>query len=600
MVDFGGEFFDAPLPSYKRVTGPGGPDLRDFPNPSANPLIDNYVSLVADLDGAGTNPTITFRFDGPIDVDDLPNADGTIARGAPFFLINVDRSSPAWGQRVPVIWDFQELETAYQSSNLLTLAPLHGVPLRHKTTYAAIVTTRVAQQNALFSEVWRPDHPDHDTWQPVHEALLALGVSVGDVAVATVFTTQDPMAEMGEWSWWIRNALPIPTWDQSLVAAEDNQFFQAAEGLLEVPLWQHGDRPYWDEGGGFERSDDGTPSIYAWENIAFTLAWPSSGDPPADGWPVVIYSHGTGGDHGTCCDDSGGLEPASMLAKAGFATLGISQPLHGDRATSDTQVDFHTFNYLNPDAALSTFRQGGLDAIYQAHALTGRSHVFDLGGVAIPLDPAQVFFLGHSQGGITGALAAPFLGGLVDAVALSGAGGGLSYTLVYREQGGLDIEELLRGVLALDADEELDVLHPVTGLIQLLSEVTDPLNYARHWFLEDHLYSEGPVHVLMTEGLNDAYTPPMTTEAMAAAGGLPILDPIAHLDDAHRLYLPDSVPLPSGATTTAYNGQDITAALAQFPDDGHFAIFDNSDAGRLYRDFLKSAREGVPVLGDSD
>jgi len=599
IVDHGGGFFDAPMPSYLRVTASGGPDLAGFPNPSANPLLDEYVALAAELDGAGTNPTITFRFDRGLDLDLLGDLDSTVAPGAAIMLLDVDPDSPERGRRIPLIWDFQAEQTAYQPENLLTVAPLHGTPLRSSTTYAALVTTAVAARHPLFEEVWRADHPDHDTWAPVHAELLALGVSVGDIAVGTVFTTQAPLEELGEWSWWVRNGLAVPPWDQALAPAEDNQFFQAWEGTLQVPLWQHGDRPYWDEGGGFARDEDGRPAVYTWEDVAFTLAWPASGDPPAGGWPVVIYAHGTGGDHRTCCDSKSGLEPASMLAKGGFATLGISQPLHGDRATGDTQVELHTFNYLNPDAALSNFRQGALDAVYQAHVLTGRQHVFDADGEQVLLDPDQVYFLGHSQGGLTGALAAPFLGGLVDALALSGAGGGLSYTLVHRKQGGLDIEELMRGVLALDPDEALDVLHPVTGLIQLLSEITDPINYAPHWFLLDHRYGHGPVHVMMTEGLLDEYTPSMTTEAMAAAGGLPILDPLAHLDDAHRLELPDVVSLPTAGTAVAFDGQSITAGLGQFPDDGHFAIFDNSDAARLYRGFLTSARDSAePTLGE--
>ena len=402
------------------------------------------------------------------------------------------------------------------------------------------------------------------------------------------------------WPWWTRHGLSTPTWDQALEARESNQFFQAWEGNLEVPLWQHGDRPYWDEGGGFARDEEGLPAIYRWEDVAFSLAWPALEEAPEDGWPVVIYAHGTGGDHLTCCDDRGGLEAASMLAKGGFATLSISQPLHGDRATDDTSVDFHTFNYLNPDSALSNFRQGALDSIYLANALGSRSQTFDADGVSVALDPDRVLYLGHSQGGISGALALPFMGGLIEAATLSGAGGGLSYTLVHRKQDGLDIEELMREVLVLEAEEELDVLHPVTGLIQLLSEVTDPINYARNWFLEDHLYGEGPVHVLMTEGLLDGYTPPMTIEAMAAAGGLPILDPVAHLDEAHRLFQPDAESLPASANTQAHDGGAITAGLAQFPDDGHFAIFDNTDAARLYQGFLETALEGTPTLGEED
>ncbi len=600
VLDPDGGFWDTPLPRLDRTTESGGTDLTGFPNPGDNPLLADYLALAGTLDGSGTNPTITFRFEQPLDLAGLGDIDASVSAEAPLFLLDVDPLSPERGRRVPLIWDFQETETAYQPANLLTLAPLHGTPLRPATTYAAVVTTAVADPHPDFGAVWQSDHPDHDTWAPVHAELLALGVSIGDVAVATTFRTQDPVDELGEWAWWVRNGLPVPTWDQVLTGPfEDNQFYEAWEGRLSVPLWQHGERPYWSEGGAFARDDEGRPLVYEWEDVWFTLAWPSSGEMPAEGWPLVIYSHGTGGTHQTCCDSGSGLEPASMLAKAGFATLGIAQPLHGDRATSDTEPDLHTFNYTNPDAALHNFRQGALDIVYQAHALKGRAHTFDADGLTVALDPERVWFLGHSQGGITGALALPYLGGLVEAAALSGAGGGLSYTLVHRKQGGLDIEELLRGALSLHGDEELDVLHPVTGVIQTLSEVTDPLNYAPYWFQLDHRWSEGPVHVLMTEGLLDEHTPPMTTEAMAAAGGVPILDPVSQLDDAHRLELSEHPTLPTGATATAYDGTPITAGLGQYPDNDHYAIFDNSEAAKLYRGFLRTSRdEHTPLIGE--
>jgi len=597
LVDLEGGFFDAPFPSDARVTASGGPDLSDFPNPTSNPLLDEYIAVAGELDGAGTSSTITFRFDGPLDLDALPAPGKTLARGAPVFLLDVDPRSPSRGTRIPLIWDFQEEATTYQAANLLTLAPLHGVPLRHDTTYVAVITTELASQHPFFAEVWSADHPDHAAWQAVQDGLFELGVSVGDVAVATVFTTQDPLRETGEWAWRARHALPVPTWDQALTARDANGYYQVWEGQLEVPLWQHGERPYLSDGGAFQRDAEGEPAIAVWEDVAFSLAWPAEGDPPETGWPVVLYAHGTGGDHRTCCDSGSGLEPAAMLAKAGFATLGIAQPLHGDRATPDTDSDFHTFNYLNPDSVLHNFRQGALDHVYMAMALRGRSHTFDADGTAVSLDPEEVTFLGHSQGGISGALAAPFLGGLVDAAALSGAGGGLSYTLVHRKDG-MDIAAMIADLLDLGYDEELDELHPITGLVQLLSEVTDPLNYARHWFLEDHLYAEGSVHVMATEGLLDEQTPSMTTEAMAAAGGLPILEPVAHLDDAHLLMGPPTEDLATTGNAVGYDGRPITAGLGQYPDDDHYAIFDNSTAARLYQGFLATARDdGTPTLG---
>ena len=56
--------------------------------------------------------------------------------------------------------------------------------------------------------------------------------------------------------------------------------------------------------------------------------------------------------------------------------------------------------------------------------------------------------------------------------------------------------------------------------MQALGEVTDPLNYSPYWFREA-LGDAEPVHVLLTEGLHDEQTPYQTTEALAAAAGVP-------------------------------------------------------------------------------
>ena len=46
---------------------------------------------------------------------------------------------------------------------------------------------------------------------------------------------------------------------------------------------------------------------------------------PADGWPVVIFQHGI------AQDKSNAAAIAGTLAIAGFATVAIDHPLHGDR-----------------------------------------------------------------------------------------------------------------------------------------------------------------------------------------------------------------------------------------------------------------------------
>ena len=54
-----------------------------------------------------------------------------------------------------------------------------------------------------------------------------------------------------------------------------------------------------------------------------------------------------------------------------------------------------------------------------------------------------------------------------------------------QEAGGLDIQELLRNAINLSENEVLDTFHPAVGLVQMLAEVVDPINYARYWYNDD-------------------------------------------------------------------------------------------------------------------
>ncbi|MCB9758964.1 MAG: hypothetical protein H6739_03920 [Alphaproteobacteria bacterium] len=598
FMDLDGGFFDYPWPSVEASGPNGGPTFDGFPKADEIELLAEYTALADEvIEGASNNAPAFFRFDAPIDVSALPDPAGSLELDSPIFIVDVDPYSPTWGQRVPVQWDFQEAETAYQPENLLAFGPIWGWPLRPETTYAAVVTTDIASRNPAVDELFDPANPDYaDTYEPARLALFEMGVPMERVAALTVFTTQRPTSEMEELSWRIREHLGQQELDQPLTFVTRNQFFELWEGRLFLPVWQHGERPYASEGGGFERGEDGWHEIYAWERVAFSLTIPINTETPPGGWPLVLYAHGTGGDHQSCCSTRYTTSPAANMARAGFAVMGVAQPLHDDRATPGTIPDLHTFNFLNPRSGRTNFRQGALDTVYLATVLTGRQHVFDADGEPLPLNPDRVAFMGHSQGGITGAIALPFISDRIRAAMLSGAGGGMSMTVVYREQGGLDIEALLREALDFDYDEELDLLHPTVALIQTLTDVTDPLSYAPWWFQEEGPLGLPPVSVLMTEGMEDEHTPPITTEALAAAAGLPIVQPAEHLNDAHVLAGLGTVSLPAVDNLRAYDDRALTGALAQFPDQDHFVIFELQEATLMVRAFLSSALEDSPRI----
>jgi len=596
MNDLDGEFFDAPFPNDLRRTPSGGLDMSGFPGRDDQPLIEQYTTIMEQsLDGAGTTAPITFRFKDPLDTSELPKPLGTLYPSSAVFLLDVDPDSPDFGTRIPVEWDFQEEKTTFQPENLLTLAPLPGIPLRPGTTYAAGVTTKIAGAHEAFPAVFEEGHADHALYADLQAALFEDGTPVEDVAIATVFTTQDPVEETAVIARHIQADLGIQDLGQELVLIDAGNYFARFEGELSLPVWQHGERPYASEGGAFI-VNDGVPEIYAWERVRFTLTVPLDQDMPAGGWPVVLYAHGTGGDWASCCSDPSRQSQAARAGEAGLAMLGFSQPLHGDRKTSDTNEELHTFNYFNPDAARANFRQGALDIVYLAHVLAGQSHAFTFEGEGIATDPDQVLFMGHSQGGITGAIALPFIGEDIRGAVLSGAGGGLSLSMVYRKQGGLDIEMLITEVLEFSPDEDLDPLHPVAGLLQTLAENTDSANYAPYWFKRRTWFTGPPVPVLMFEGMEDLHTPPITSEALAAAAGVPVMEPSVSVNDANRVLGIGTAVAPASWNVETREGGVTTAGLAQYDDQDHFAIHDLAAAQRLYRDFLESTVAGQPTI----
>jgi hypothetical protein len=596
---FGGDgFFDHPWPSDTRMID-GALDLEGFPRRDEFSLLEGFVQLSETLDGYGNNAPVYLRFDGALDTDQLPSPAASLRDDSPILLIDVDPHSPYRGEQVPITWHFQEPETSYQPSNLLAIQPVWGFPLRPRTTYAAVVTTQVARPSPEFSEVWDEEHPEYEVYLPLQQTLVQVRLSVLDVAAATVFTTQDPTSDVTRIAELIRDEVTVPPLDQTLEPYNETQWFSAHDGQLWVPMWQHGSKPYTLEGGGLEFDDAGRARLADWERTAFTLSVPVDTEMPENGWPVVIYSHGTGGDNHGFAKGSNGLETAAMLGKAGMAGFGISQPLHGDRGTG-LDPELASFNWFNPESGRTCFRQGALDQVYLARLLSSQTHSFTLeDGTVHSTDPERVAYLGHSHGGLVGAMAGPYMAENIRAAMLSGAGGGVSLSVMYRKEGDWNLEELIDEEFDLDGNEYLHELHPLVALVQMLSEVTDPLNYSPYWSQWEPSWDSRSLSVLMTEGLEDVHTPPVATEALAGAGRLPILDPVARASDAATLQGGVGQATPVSGNIEGWDGESVSGGLAQYEGEDHFVIFDRSSAARLWQEFLLSALEDdVPEISD--
>lgn len=583
----GPDFFDTPFPSDERLVD-GRPSLEGFPGSSDVPLMANYIALAPEMDGWGTNSPVYVRFEEPIDESLLPSAEESVAAGSPVLLVDIDARSNHRGELVPVVAQFWDQADQYGADNLLAVAPLPGFPLRPRTTYALLLRPPLARPGAL------PDDWETDArYLAVRETLLALDVGTDDLAAIVTFTTQDPARELALVTREIQSgALGRPPWEPELSLYDDRGDYRVFEGYVTVPVWQRGERPYRSEGGGFAFEGD-RPLVAAWERVRFGLTVPT-GDAPEGGWPLVVYSHGTGGDHLSFCDRGSIDEEGDGMAARGVAMLGIAQPLHDDRATSDTSAELDTFNYLNPEAGRTSFRQGAADQVWLVERLAEAGTAFRYEGRSIEIDHDRLSFFGHSQGAMVGALGASFLSTRVRAVGLSAAGGGTAEAAITKVDP-VATAPILAAALGIDEDS-LSVLHPVLGIVQMLSEVTDPLNYGPNWFAEAPGWEARPVPILLTEGLDDTFTPPRTIEALATAARLPIAGEMLYEPRGFALRGLGAEARPLERNVQGYDGTEVTAGLAQFADQGHFAVYDDKDARDLYRDFLETASYGSPEL----
>lgn len=588
--DPGGDFFAAPFPDDARRDPDGTVSFDGFPNPAVT-LVSDYLERAEQLEGFGTASPIWLPFDGMLDPDGMPTPEGALEDGAAVFLVDVDPASPHWLERFPIEWEQWDYDGSYYfAPGLLAVSPMHGFPLRPSTTYALVVTTAVAKRNPDWHAGW-------DDREALSAALDALGIAQEQVAIATTFTTQDPVEEMRRLSWFVRDAVgPIDdTLDVELV--EERSTYVAWRTHYRSPVFTFGEAPYTVEGGEFRFDEDGTPQIARFDDLRLAVCVPKDVAPPDGGWPAVVFQDGTGGWYRGFCNSDAALEIMTRLAGKGFVGLGIDQPLHGTRPGADTASDLNHFNIVNPDSATTNFRQGALDAIYLTHSLAARPTTFTTpDGDAIRLDPSQIYFMGHSQGGLTGALATPFFGDDVQGSMLSGAGGILGITVVERKDP-LDFSEIVVALAKLGPSEPLSPNHPVLGLVQTLVEVTDPVNYAPFWYSQRGDWAwQAPVPVLLTNGTDDTNTPWETALALATAARMPWVGDTSRGGENLVLRTGPQRPLPDARAARAYTGEALTSGFAQFKEGSHWVIYEEPIASDLVFNWFETLAQGLGVL----
>ncbi len=597
MFDLQGDLYDAPWPDDFRTDSDGSIDFTGLPTPGGVGLIEDYIEFGGTQVGFGNNSAVFLRLDQPVDAALLPSPGDSMEDGSALVLVDVDPGSPYFGERFPVRWHQSDVVSDYQPEGLLTVAPIAGFPLRPATRYALFLTTDVFAPNPAFERVFDSDHPRNGVWSEVEDMLPFLGLSRSDIAVGTVFTTFDPLDEMARIARYVQARIQPPELDNRLEHVRTYERQVAFRTHYPSPVFTHGERPFLTEGGEFRFDANGDPVVAYYDDMRLAVCTPRDYlHAPEGGWPVVIYQHGTGGNYRGFCNSNGELEVGGVLADTGFISLGIDQPLHGPRAGEGTGSDLVNYNILNPASGTSNFRQGAVDVLYLARALSRRQVTFESpDGDPIRLNPDRITMMGHSQGGQTAAIAAPFWAGDVKATLISGSGGVLGITIVERKDI-VDFAELVANLAQFQDDEEVYELHPVIQLVQMLVERSDMVNYAPYWYSQPLDYpGHTPSSVVMTSGTEDPNTPYRSAIAMAAAGRVPAIHPRATSAEALDLRgLMDSPPF-TADNALGYEGP-LTSGFVQWTDGSHFVVFEETPVAAMYARYLKSGSSGSPVI----
>ncbi|NOY90083.1 MAG: hypothetical protein GXP55_02655 [Deltaproteobacteria bacterium] len=614
-----GDFFRLPFPNDVR-RGADGLDLSGFPTPGTvlpEDVVGRYVAASeAELDGFSTNPTVIFRFSTNYDWGSL---------GGNLRLVDIDPDSPSFGQDQSLSW----LTTAgplsrYVCENWLAVRSGHGAPLRPATTYAVLLLDGVSPSTDVGGSFARsPDldalladaRPDDAILGPAWDAYADLrsfaagdaDTELGAVLNASVFTTQSlpttlpglraavrassvDVADLTLCDDGVTSPCDDGTEQRACVTADGR--FAEIHGHMTLPIFQEGEAPYEQTGGGIARGADGAPRAVGSAAVCFALTIPSGASMPAEGWPLALYAHGTGGSFRS------GIGLAGELADAGVATLAIDMPQHGSRRGASSQSpDRLFFNFANPEAAKGNVLEGAADLFSEVFWAEGAdiTAADSPTGAEIRFDSAHVALFAHSQGATHAALALPFEPGIGAAV-LSGEGGDLTQSLLTKSSP-VDIAAILPFAL-LDPDGAGNLaggdFHPVLALFQGYFDDADPVNYAR-------LLAREPIagghHVFMTYGLGDTFATEATQRAFAQAGRLTLVEPVL---TPTNLGLP-TAPAPLSGNV-AIDGSDFTVGLRQYMpdagDDGHFVATRTTQGRADVMRFLTEALSGsVPNIG---
>lgn len=624
------EFYALPFPSDLHLDSRGRPNLTGFPYPFGNAALESLRDVAQDRDRWAVNPVVYFRFDGPLS-NQIPSEVIAASPSSPILLVDLGaENGDGAGTLYPTIAQTSEADT-YLPENVLAVAALPGVMLPPGHKIACVVQRSLLDSDGeplgtpdVVAQLLASQTPEDgdlatqagELFAGVGDALVGAGIVLEQVAAVTVFTTGTTVKNTFELSERVR-ANHTPEIENLAVDPDDgadHERFCELHGSVTLPQFQAGEPPF-DEDGLF-RFEGEELSVQRQDSVPVVITLPKR-EMPADGFPWVIYAHGTSGlsdqvvDRGPVLEPGGeqqkGLGPAHVLAAHGFASVGYAHVLNEERLPGGPNRAYLNLNNL--PAYRDTYRQDILDTRLLIDALTrveiSPAALSGCDGVQLPsgdtvysLADHDIFHMGQSAGAATATLVGA-IDPRITAVAPTGSGGYYSLLMVVGVEftGGPGLLNLLVGTTA-----ELSILHPSMMLLELAWEAAEPAAFAPH-IGANPLPGHPARHIYTPMAEADSFFPEPVFDAMALAYGVqragdsvwPEMD--QGLDAAG---LGGLASYPVQLNRTSAGGEPWTGIVVQYQGDGladpHGVFAQLDDVKHQYGCFLQTALSGTATV----
>lgn len=593
----GDGFYRMPWPSDLRTHPDGRPVLSDLPA-GATGAAKFFASRVeAMVHGFALAPTIYVALEAdPIPATPIDPRSSLCVDG-PVQLIDV--SPEGCGRRTPIEVYVNHRVDRYMEDNLLVASTVPGFVLEPGRPHALIVlrTLGEADGNALAASPLvqdalagtAADPRLNEVYAPLADCLPELGFGADAIAVATVFTTQDPATEMqalrDEVADPERTESPQVTWN-GYSDDHSRASRRVYTGTYETPIFQDGTSPYntATDGGLIHFDEDGRPVRQRWETVPMTVVAPGEDaivQPPYD---LAIWVDGTGAGDTSWV----GSSVTRALNEAGFIVAGYTPQFHGSRATPGSNEELHSFNVVNPDSFRNTFRQQVADTAYFLRVMTeARDQMSDLPAV----DDSRIVYAGQSQGSMIGTMVAG-VEPRIEAYVFNGVAAYLATTAAWRviDFNGADVPlpEVIANFVGIPLG--FDHTHLFMTILQTGAEASDPHSFAARWRGWDA--NPDGADVLLINGLDDHTAALEAMNAIAIAGNVDLVAPAGWDPDPFEVWNGGEASAPISGNRTALDGTLRTHIAIQDATTGHFTIYDREETRERAVAFLRSAADG--------